>query len=40
MDDAALHREVAAHLIELTGESFGVDGAAWDKWFAARKSGH
>jgi hypothetical protein len=39
MDDAALHREVAAHLIELTGESFGVDGAAWDKWFAAWKSG-
>jgi hypothetical protein len=39
MDDATLHREVAAHLIELTGESFGVDGAAWDKWFAAWKSG-
>ncbi len=39
MDDAALHREVAEHLNGLTGESFGVDGAAWDKWFAARKSG-
>jgi HEAT repeat protein len=37
LNDAALHRVVAAHLIELTGESFGVDAAAWRKWFDAGK---
>lgn len=37
LDDAALHRIVAAHLINLTGESFGVDAAAWKKWFDSRE---
>jgi hypothetical protein len=31
-DRAGLTREVAAHLIELTGESFGVDAKAWRAW--------
>jgi hypothetical protein len=32
IDRAGLQRIVAAHLIELTGESFGVDFAGWQKW--------
>jgi hypothetical protein len=35
-NDADLHLYVAVALIELTGESFGVEGAAWSKWH----SGH
>lgn len=31
-DQAGLQRIVAAHLIELTGESFGTDAAAWRRW--------
>jgi hypothetical protein len=32
VDRAGFQRIVAAHLIELTGESFGVDADAWRKW--------
>jgi hypothetical protein len=32
IDRAGLQRIVAAHLIELTGESFGVDEPAWRAW--------
>jgi|GEM_PF-1440088 len=31
-DRLGYQRMVAAHLIELTGESFGVDSGAWRKW--------
>jgi len=37
LNDKGLHRIIAAHLIELTGESFGVDAKAWRKWFEAGK---
>jgi len=30
IDDDALHRMAAEHLINLTGESFGTDPAAWE----------
>ncbi len=33
MNDAGVRRIVAAHLINLTGESFGIDEKAWRKWF-------
>jgi hypothetical protein len=32
IDRAGFQRIVASHLIELTGESFGVDAKAWAKW--------
>lgn len=32
IDRAGLQTIVATHLIELTGESFGVDAEAWQKW--------
>ncbi len=34
IDRAGFQRIVAAHLIELTGESFGVDAEAWKAWRA------
>jgi hypothetical protein len=32
IDRKGLQRKIAAHLIELTGESFGVDADAWRNW--------
>lgn len=32
IDRAGFQRIVASHLIELTGESFGVDAEAWQRW--------
>ena len=37
MNDAGIHRIIAAHLIELTGECFGVDAEAWRKWFQSQR---
>ena len=37
IDDNALHRLAAEHLINLTGESFGIDAPAWENWFKSRK---
>ena len=36
IDRAGLQRIVAAHLIEITGESFGVDQAGWHAWEQAQ----
>lgn len=38
-DDSDLHFYAAVALIELTGESFGMDASAWSRWGAARKAG-
>ena len=37
IDREGFRRIVAAHLIELTGESFGTDAAAWQKWYEKRR---
>jgi hypothetical protein len=36
MKDDGLHRIIAAHLIDMTGESFGTDADAWTKWLDSR----
>lgn len=36
IDQAGLQRIIAAHLIEITGESFGVDKAGWRTWEKAQ----
>jgi hypothetical protein len=36
IDQAGLQRIIAAHLIEITGESFGVDQAGWRTWEKAQ----
>jgi len=36
LDGAGLRRVIAVHLIEMTGESFGVDQAAWRTWEKAQ----
>jgi hypothetical protein len=35
-DREGYRRIIAAHLIEITGESFGTDSAAWRKWSESR----
>jgi len=36
MNDEGLHRIVAAKLINMTGESFGLDAEAWTRWLESR----
>ena len=35
-DRGAYHRIIAAHLIDMAGESFGTDATAWRKWNLSR----
>ncbi len=36
-DRASYQRVIAAHLIEMTGESFGTDRDAWRRWYDAKR---